>query len=456
MIRFLVAVHACRRFAGWACASRSSRRLARRRGTLPLARRLPGWACASRSWRRLARRGGSLPLAQAPARGLARPALAVPRARDTARPTPRLLGAAASVLLLAACGGAAAPASQSAAPATSGAAPASAKPAASAATSAKPAGSAPASAKPAASGGGAKLKVAYAGPFDNMAVMWVAQDGGLFQKYGLDVDLSLISGSPIASAALVSHDVDMVEMSGPAVVNAVTQNTDEVMIAGFENVFIFTLMVDPSIKTIADLKGKTAAVTLVGSEDDSVLRKVLLDNKLKPDDDVHITPVRDPGGQLAAFSSKQAQAVMTGGANIAKLKQVGAVPLIDIGKLRIPFQSAGLVTTRAFVSSRRADALNALKASGEAIHRIKTDEAGTKAIMAKYLKTSDPDVLAASWQADQDYMEDVPAPSLPGFQEILTERKITGHKPEDFVDQSLVRDLDQQGFFASLKKQLPA
>lgn len=365
------------------------------------------------------------------------------------------------MLVLAACGGAtpagsqtpstvAVAASTSAKP--SPAASAGASPAASASptASAKPAASAPASAKPSA-GGGAKLKVAYAGPFDNMAVMWVAQDGGLFKKYGLDVDLSLISGSPIASAALVSHDVDMVEMSGPAVVNAVTQNTDEVMIAGFENVFIFTLMVDPSIKTIADLKGKTAAVTLVGSEDDSVLRKVLLDNKLKPDEDVHITPVRDPGGQLAAFSSKQAQAVMTGGANIAKLKQVGAVPLIDIGKLRIPYQSAGLVTTRAFLSSRRADALSAVKASGEAIHRIKTDEAGTKAIMAKYLKTSDPAVLAASWQADQDYMEDVPAPSLPGFQEILNERKITGHKPEDFVDQSLVRDLDQQGFFSSLK-----
>lgn len=361
------------------------------------------------------------------------------------------------VLMLAACGGTVSVTSQSpATPSSAAGKPSAAAPASTAAassTAAKPAASTSAAAKPSAStGAAAKLRVAYAGPFDNMAVMWVAKDGGLFEKYGLDVDLSLISGSPIASAALVSHDVDMVEMSGPAVVNAVTQNTDEVMIAGFENVFIFTLMVDPSIKTMADLKGKTAAVTLVGSEDDSVLRKVLLDNKLQPDTDVHITPVRDPGGQLAAFSSKQAQAVMTGGANIAKLKKVGAVPLLDIGKLHIPFQSAGLVTTRAFLSSRRADALNALKASGEAIHRIKTDQAGTKAIMAKYLKTSDPDVLAASWQADSDYMEDVPAPSLPGFQEILTERKITGHKPEDFVDQSLVRDLDQQGFFASLKK----
>jgi ABC-type nitrate/sulfonate/bicarbonate transport system substrate-binding protein len=335
-------------------------------------------------------------------------------------------------VLLAGCGAAAAPTSQIPSVAPPPSQPPAAKPSPGAAAS-------------------GKLRIAYAGPFDNMAVMWVAKDAGLFDKYGLDVDLTLISGSPIASAALVSHDVDMVEMSGPAVVNAVTQNTDEVMIAGFENIFIFTLMVDPSIKTMADLKGKTAAVTLVGSEDDSVLRKVLTDNKLQPDTDVHITPVRDPGGQLAAFSSKQAQAVMTAGANVANLKKVGAVPLLDIGKLRIPFQSAGLVTTRAYLSSHRQEALSAVKASGDAIHRIKTDQAGTKAIMAKYLKNSDPDVLAASWQADADFMEDVPAPSLPGFQEILTERKITAHKPEDFVDQSLVRELDQQGFFGSLR-----
>jgi len=350
------------------------------------------------------------------------------------------------LLLLAACGGGA----QTAAPSS----PSASQPAvpASAAGASKPsvpaAASASVAAKPAGSGtGSTKVRIAYVGPFDNMAVMWVANDDGLFKKYGLDADLSLIQGSPIASAALVSKSVDLVEMSGPAVVNAVAQNTDEVMIAGFENVFIFTLMVEPSIKSIADLKGKTAAVTLVGAEDDAVLRKVLLDNKLEPDVDVHITAARDPAGQIAAFSSKQADAVMTAGANIANLKKAGAVPLIDIGKLRIPFQSAGLVTTRAYLASHRPEALDAVKASVDAIRSIKSDKAGTQAIMSKYMKTTDQDVLNASWDADNAFMEDVPLPTLEGFQEIMNERKVTGHKPEDFVDLSLVKDLQQQGFF---------
>lgn len=343
------------------------------------------------------------------------------------------------VLALGACGGT----QGSAPPASQAATSIAAKPAGSIA--AKPAGSV--AAKPAGSTvAPGKVRFAYVGPFDNMAVMWVAKEGGLFEKYGLDADLTLISGSPIASAALMSHDVDLVEMSGPAVVNSVSQRTDAVMIAGFENVFIFTLMVQPEIKTLADLKGKTAAVTLVGSEDDAVLRKVLRDNKLEPDTDVKITPVRDPGGQLAAFSSKQADAVMTGGANIANLKKVGAVPLVDIGKLRIPFQSAGLVTTRAYVAAHRAEALGALKASIEAIRRIKSDKAGTQAVMSKYMKTTDKDVLDASWQADNAFMEDVPLPTLAGFQEIMNERKVSGHKPEDFVDLTLVKELQGSGF----------
>ena len=318
------------------------------------------------------------------------------------------------------------------------------------ASAAPPPPTAPASAKPVGSDRtqpSGRVRLAYVGPFDNMAVMWVAKETGLFQKYGVDADLMLIQGSPIASAALVSHDVDLVEMSGPAVVNSVAQGADTVMIAGFENVFIFTLMVDPSIKTIADLKGKTAAVTLVGSEDDAVLRKVLRDNKLEPDTDVYITPVRDPGGQLAAFSSKQANAVMTGGANIANLKKVGAVPLVDVGKLRIPFQSAGLVTTRAYLSAHRPEALGAIKASVDAIRRIKSDKAGTQTIMGKYMKTEDRDVLDASWEADNTFMEDVPTPTLEGFQEIMNERKVTGRKPEDFVDLSLMKELEQAGFF---------
>jgi sulfonate transport system substrate-binding protein len=344
------------------------------------------------------------------------------------------LGTFLGVALLAACGGTAQPPLQSASP--NGASP-----------PAPP--STAASAKPATSSSTAvTVSAAYVGPFDNMAVMWLGKDMGLFASHGLDVDLKLISGSPIASAALVNHDVNYVEMSGPAVVNSVSQGAPEpVMIAGFENVFIFTMMVEPSIKSIADVKGKTAAVTLVGSEDDAVLRKVLRDNHLEPDVDVHVTAVRDPGGQLAAYSSKQAQVVMSGGANVANLKKAGAVPLIDIGKLKLPFQSAGLVTTRSYLASHHLEALNVVKGTVDAIRRIKSDKSGTQAVMAKYMKTEDQDVLDASWQSDNNFMEDVPLPTVTGFQEIMTERNVTGHKPEDFFDPSLVQELQTSGYF---------
>jgi NitT/TauT family transport system substrate-binding protein len=344
---------------------------------------------------------------------------------------------AAGALLLASCGGTPQPAPPSASASAPTAASASAPAPASVATS-----------KPASAQAMSQVSAAYVGPFDNMAVMWLGKDMGLFANHGLDVDLKLISGSPIASAALLKGDVNYVEMSGPAVVNSVSQGaTEPVMIAGFENVFIFTMMVDPSIKSVADLKGKTAAVTLVGAEDDAVLRKVLRDNHLEPDVDVHITAARDPGGQLAAFTSKQAQLVMTGGANIAQLKKVGAVPLLDVGKLRLPFQSAGLVTTRSYIAGHRDEALNMVKASVDAIRRIKSDKAGTEAIMSKYMKTEDRDVLDASWQSDNNFMEDVPMPTADGFQEIMNERKVTGHKPQDFFDGSLVQELRQSGYF---------
>jgi ABC-type nitrate/sulfonate/bicarbonate transport system substrate-binding protein len=354
------------------------------------------------------------------------------------------------VMTLAACGGASRPAASSGAASPEAASSVQGGPAAAGASGAgaQPAASAPvAASKPASSPPADRVRAAYVGPFDNMAVMWIAKEKGLFANHGLDVDLQAVVGSPAGTAALVSHDLDIVEMSAPPVVSTVVQGTDLAMIAGFDNVFIFTLMVDPSIKTMAELKGKTAVVAQVGAENDVVLRKVLLQNGLQPDVDVHIAPMRDPAGQLTMIANKQAQAVLGSGSNLVQYQKAGTVPLLDIGKLKLPFQSAGLASTRAYVNSHRPQVLNFLKASVDAIRYLKSEPAGAQAIMGKYLKTEDRDVQQAAWKAQADFMEDVPYPTLPGIQEIMDEQQVTGHKPEDFADLSLIKELEQSGYF---------
>src|SRR5262249_39038163 len=58
------------------------------------------------------------------------------------------------------------------------------------------------------------VRVAYAVVDGMIAPLWLALDAGLWQRHGLDVELSLISGTPNAMAALVADEVQFVQTAG--------------------------------------------------------------------------------------------------------------------------------------------------------------------------------------------------------------------------------------------------
>ena len=156
----------------------------------------------------------------------------------------------------------------------------------------------------AATPGGEKVKGAWVAVAATQSPLWAAQEGGFFGQNGLDADLTLIRGSSTAAAALISQNVDLVEMSGPGTVNATSQGADIVMIAGLVSIATYKLMADPSIKTIDDLKGKTIAVSQIGGQDDFILRKVLKTKGLNPDKDVQLVATKDIPGSVAALKTK--------------------------------------------------------------------------------------------------------------------------------------------------------
>src|SRR5438105_3346973 len=157
-------------------------------------------------------------------------------------------------LVLAACGGGAAPASSAPAPskpaAASAAASASAKPAGSAET--KPAASV--AAKP------GSAKMAWVALTANQMLWPTAKEAGYFEKYGLNVNLQYIQGSGTATQTQMAGDIDFTNVAGSAVVGAQAAGQDIVMVAGFLNQAIFRIMGAKDINKIADLKGKTIAV----------------------------------------------------------------------------------------------------------------------------------------------------------------------------------------------------
>src|SRR5678816_2425347 len=66
-----------------------------------------------------------------------------------------------------------------------------------------------------------KLRVAYTVIAPTQASIWTAKEMGFYAKYGLDVDLVLLVGAPLAVAALVagetpiSHTLSLIHISEP-------------------------------------------------------------------------------------------------------------------------------------------------------------------------------------------------------------------------------------------------
>ena len=74
-----------------------------------------------------------------------------------------------------------------------------------------------------------RLKIAYSSADASNAVWFIALDGGMYRKYGLDVELIFIQSSTMSVSTLVSGDIQVANNSGGAVASAVVGGANLVM-----------------------------------------------------------------------------------------------------------------------------------------------------------------------------------------------------------------------------------
>lgn len=300
-----------------------------------------------------------------------------------------------------------------------------------------------------------RITMAWVAVTGSQAVAWVTKEGGYFTRNGLDVDLEYISGSPTAAAALVGGGLQFVQMAGPAVVSADSRGGHLVMVMGFVNQPVFVLMTTPDIQRPDQLKGKTVAVTKVGSSDDFMLREALSHWGLRADTDVKITGVGSVSAQVAAMDKHLVQGVVVDPPNDVLTERAGGRVLARISDLGIAYQAAGLVTTREYIQTHPEIVTRVVRAMTEAVHRIKSDRAFAEDVMAKYLKNDDPVVVDASYSSYVNIFPRVPAPTRAGLEEIVKEGLSTGLIKDavdvgGMLDTSFVDKLQKSGFIEAL------
>jgi ABC-type nitrate/sulfonate/bicarbonate transport system substrate-binding protein len=261
--------------------------------------------------------------------------------------------------------------------------------------------------------------------------------------------------------SLVSGDVAFAQMAGAGVVQSRLRGSDVVMIAGAINTLTFKFYVDKGIKGPEQLKGKSVAVTRFGSSTDFALRYALEKYGLAPERDVAIIESGSMPAIFASLESGWIQGAMLSAPFTGKAKNIGLRLLADLQMLGLEYQHTGLATTQALIKSRPELVRSVMKAYVEGIHYYKTHRADSLAILSKYLRATDAEVLTEVYEdIGISLTSEKPYPTLRGIEVIL--RELAAKDPrakiaraEDFVNLAFMKELDGSGFIDRLYKARP-
>jgi ABC-type nitrate/sulfonate/bicarbonate transport system substrate-binding protein len=129
-----------------------------------------------------------------------------------------------------------------------------------------------------------------------------------------------------------------------------------------------------------------------------------------------------------------------------------------MAQLNIPFELTALLTRKSFIKTQRDTVASVVAALADAVHYYKREKEPTIKILSKYLQTTDREALEETYkEIALKVLPEKPYATLPGIQTILDELaprnpKARNSKPEDFVDMSFVKKLDDDGYFERLYK----
>jgi NitT/TauT family transport system substrate-binding protein len=306
-----------------------------------------------------------------------------------------------------------------------------------------------------AAGAQERLNLAYISPnAGSSSVLWIAKDAGLFKKHGLDVNLLYIEGTPKALMSLFAGELHVLAGTGPAVVNAKMRGADATMVMGFEVFLPYYLIANSSVKGVEDLKGKVGANHSAATSADFAMRLGLKSIGIDPDRDVSLRVVGATNLRMITLQQNQAQFTVISNSEREPADKMGFRVLADLASRRIPYPHSGLITSRKILKDRRDAMLRFGRATIEAIHFFKAQKAPTIAILKKYAKV-DPIALEPAYNYMKSAIPDAPYPTVEGMRTFInemgrTQPDILKQDPASFVDASIVKAIEDEGFIKRL------
>jgi len=241
-----------------------------------------------------------------------------------------------------------------------------------------------------------KVVVTYANLIADHLPLWIAVDGGIFAKNGLDVTLQMVQSSAEVPA-LIAGQTQFDEGGASQALSAAVAGGDIEFIGTITPVYPFVFEVPASIQTPNDLKGNKVGVSGIGTSSDIAARVALTKMGLDPEKDVTIVTVGSAQDRRAALISGAIQGGVAQPPDSLRLEAEGFHPIYNLATSGALTGTNVLTVARTYASSHRDVVQKFIDSMVEAIAREKQDEAFSIQVLQKYLQYDNQDDLMKTW-----------------------------------------------------------
>ncbi|MGZ8521267.1 MAG: ABC transporter substrate-binding protein [Candidatus Binatia bacterium] len=290
--------------------------------------------------------------------------------------------------------------------------------------------------------------------------IWAAEEKGLFRKHGVDVEVIFIGGGGArVVSSLLAGDIHFSVGGGEGSIRSQMRGAETVIASSTLTKGLQRILAKPEIKTYQDLKGRKIGITQFGSAAHLVLALMLKKWNMRPDQ-VQTLQVGSSPALLASLDKGGIDAAVLTLPTFFLAEDKGSRVVGDPMTMDIYYLQNTLESTRGFLRKNRDQALKFMKGYIEGIAYFKKNKKESLDIMGRKLR------IQSSQERDVRYLEmsynlmtaaysDIPYPSLRAVQSIVDkiaeeDPKVKEREVRSFVDDTLVKELEDSGFIKSL------
>jgi ABC-type nitrate/sulfonate/bicarbonate transport system substrate-binding protein len=283
--------------------------------------------------------------------------------------------------------------------------------------------------------------------------LWIAKDGGLYAKYGLDVEL-VYAVHPAPIAAVISGQAAMTSSGSDPALLAASKDPSLVVLGGFMNKGSFAMIGSKTTTDMKQLAGKKLGIGRVGDPPYHMAASLLKKYGMTTRDVQWVSIGVDAATRAAALQSGQVDAALITAPAYFRLQAAGLPVLAVLLDHDDIYVSTYYLFRREALTRERTMALAFIKAHAEAIKRFYDDKSLATRIMIKNGGARNMEDANQVYELFRKARVLEPIPyALKGSIDAVAERQSQELKGADLskmIDNSLVDQLVREKFFENI------